>query len=154
MATRRKKLPLFGKGDRDSDFRYVYRLIRVLQDKKDRAGTYTSSSGVEKEGYLLESYEFEWVLFVLHRVMDFVDSAPPGPKSYRTWWDAYCGEPKYREYLKEEENYVNTHGTERGKAAFAIRAVAGNDRYKQDNLRKQIERWSKLPLHEKPPFEK
>jgi len=114
-----------------------------------------------REGYFLEDGEFSEALELLWTLVELARTTPPGPKSYRTWWEAYCGEEKYRRYIDAMTYYVRARGTERGKTAHALRAVAGDERdpalterrrelvlANQDSLRKQIERWDKLPLTE------
>src|SRR5215472_6339208 len=92
------------------DSQYLDDLIHRLEENK--GNLFKLPDGTSQEGYLLEHNQFEQVLFILMRLRDYVDKKPPGPKGYETFWEAYCAEPDFREYLWAEENYVSVHGKE------------------------------------------
>jgi hypothetical protein len=129
--------------DRKYDREAVDHLIRRLQ--KNKADSFTLPDGTTEAGYLVEYFEFEEILRIVMRFRKlYLDKKLPGPE--RTFWEAYCAQPVFRWYLQEEEKYVNARRTERGKRAFALKAVVGDDPDKQASLGKQIDKWNKLPL--------
>jgi hypothetical protein len=141
MAKKTPKLPL-------PDFQYIDAIVRRL--RQNEGNLFTLPDGTQQEGYLLEFDELEPILFVLMRLSDYVHKRPPGPKSYNTFWEAYAGAPKFKQYLEEAREYVRAAGKEHGARTSALGAIVGDDPYKQAALGKQIDKWSKLPLFSSP----